>query len=106
MPMAAGQAAPALQVTPERQSFKCWVCDIGGEVFSFIMKDGRGRLAKQQLLADKAASSSSRKTYARRPRNPDDAPDRLKAWPGPSEFHVLLDAPGSQAPRDYWTPEG
>jgi DNA primase len=29
---------PSLQVNPERQSFKCWVCDIGGDVFSFIMK--------------------------------------------------------------------
>jgi DNA primase len=29
---------PSLQVNPERQSFKCWVCDIGGDVFSFVMK--------------------------------------------------------------------
>ena len=29
---------PSLQVNPERQSFKCWVCDIGGDVFSFFMK--------------------------------------------------------------------
>ena len=29
---------PSLQVNPERQSFKCWVCDIGGDAFSFIMK--------------------------------------------------------------------
>ena len=29
---------PSLQVNPERQSFKCWVCDIGGDVFSFLMK--------------------------------------------------------------------
>ena len=29
---------PSLQVNPERQSFKCWVCDIGGDVFSFLMR--------------------------------------------------------------------
>ena len=29
---------PSLQVNPERQSFKCWVCDIGGDAFSFLMK--------------------------------------------------------------------
>ena len=29
---------PSLQVNPERQSFKCWVCDIGGDIFSFVMK--------------------------------------------------------------------
>ena len=29
---------PSLQVNRERQSFKCWVCDIGGDIFSFVMK--------------------------------------------------------------------
>ena len=29
---------PSLQVNPERQSFKCWVCDLGGDIFSFTMK--------------------------------------------------------------------
>jgi DNA primase len=29
---------PSLQVNPERQTFKCWVCDIGGDVFSFMMR--------------------------------------------------------------------
>ena len=29
---------PSLQVNPDRQSFKCWVCDIGGDIFSFMMK--------------------------------------------------------------------
>lgn len=29
---------PSLQINPQRQSFKCWVCDIGGDIFSFVMK--------------------------------------------------------------------
>jgi DNA primase len=29
---------PSLQVNPDRQTFKCWVCDIGGDVFTFCMK--------------------------------------------------------------------
>lgn len=29
---------PSLQVNPERQSFRCWVCDIGGDVFTFVQK--------------------------------------------------------------------
>lgn len=29
---------PSLQVNAERQTFKCWVCDIGGDVFSFLMR--------------------------------------------------------------------
>ena len=49
---------PSLQVNPERQSFKCWVCDDGGDVFSFIMKmenvDFREAL---EILADQAGIS-------------------------------------------------
>lgn len=29
---------PSLHVYPDRQSFRCWVCDTGGDVFSFVMK--------------------------------------------------------------------
>ena len=29
---------PSLQINPERQSFKCWVCNVGGDIFSFLMK--------------------------------------------------------------------
>jgi DNA primase len=46
---------PSLQVNPERQSFKCWVCDIGGDVFSFIMKlEGIEFREALQMLADRA----------------------------------------------------
>jgi DNA primase len=31
-------ARPSLQVNPERQTFRCWVCDIGGDVFNFLMR--------------------------------------------------------------------
>ncbi|MCL2006164.1 MAG: DNA primase [Planctomycetaceae bacterium] len=46
---------PSLQINPERQTFKCWVCDVGGDVFAFVMKientDFRDAL---ELLADRA----------------------------------------------------
>ncbi len=29
---------PSLKINPERQSYKCWVCDVGGDVFSFVMQ--------------------------------------------------------------------
>ncbi len=29
---------PSLQVNPERQSYRCWVCNVGGDIFSFIMQ--------------------------------------------------------------------
>src|SRR3990170_5806300 len=46
---------PSLQVNPERQSFKCWVCDIGGDVFSFLMKmEGVGFPEALAMLAERA----------------------------------------------------
>jgi DNA primase len=29
---------PSMQVNVARQSWKCWVCDVGGDVFSFLMQ--------------------------------------------------------------------
>jgi DNA primase len=29
---------PSMRVYPDRQSFRCWVCDEGGDVFSWVMK--------------------------------------------------------------------
>ena len=46
---------PSLQVNHARQSYKCWVCDIGGDVFSFVMKaENVGFREALEILADKA----------------------------------------------------
>lgn len=46
---------PSLQVNPERQTFKCWVCNIGGDVFSYIMqRDGCDFRKALETLADTA----------------------------------------------------
>lgn len=44
---------PSLQVNPQRQTFKCWVCNIGGDIFSFIMKiENVDFKEAMQILAD------------------------------------------------------
>lgn len=46
---------PSLQVNPDRQSWKCWVCNIGGDVFSFVMqREGIDFREALELLADRA----------------------------------------------------
>ena len=46
---------PSMQINPERQSWKCWVCDVGGDVFSFVMqREGLSFPEALQYLADKA----------------------------------------------------
>ena len=46
---------PSLQINVDRQSWKCWVCDVGGDIFSFVMqREGMTFPEAFQLLADKA----------------------------------------------------
>ena len=48
-------ARPSLHVNPERQSFKCWVCDIGGDIFSFFMKMEKVEFPEAlRMLAERA----------------------------------------------------
>lgn len=51
---------PSLQVNTERQIWKCWVCDIGGDVFNFLMHD-EGLTFPEALkkLADRAGIALS-----------------------------------------------
>lgn len=46
---------PSLQVNPERQSWRCWVCDLGGDIFSFVMqREQVGFREALEILADRA----------------------------------------------------
>lgn len=46
---------PSLQVNPQRQTWKCWVCNIGGDVFSYVMqRDGVDFSEALKTLAEKA----------------------------------------------------
>ena len=47
--------SPSLTINRERQTWKCWVCDIGGDVFSYVMqRDGVDFVTALRLLADQA----------------------------------------------------
>ncbi len=46
---------PSLEVNPERQSFKCWVCGAGGDVFDFVQRiDNIDFPEALRMLADRA----------------------------------------------------
>jgi DNA primase len=53
---------PSLQVNPLRQTFKCWVCDVGGDVFSFVMKAENVNFKEAlEILADKTGVALPKK---------------------------------------------
>ena len=99
---------PSLQVNPERQSFKCWVCDIGGDIFSFVMRaEGLDFREALEMLAERSGIET------RKPANNQAASqfDRRNllaamAW-AESEFHrCLLESPTAEPARQYLIDRG
>ena len=92
---------PSLQVSPDRQSFKCWVCDIGGDVFSFIMKmEGVEFPEALAMLADRAGITLKRTRPERHfDGMPDGEPSDGEPSAGPDKRTLLKAA--AWAERQY-----
>jgi DNA primase len=106
---------PSLQVNPDRQSFKCWVCDLGGDVFSFVMKaEGLEFREALELLAERAGIQLQRRTpQGGEPGGPplraeDDKRIlyRVIAWAEEQYHRCLLGAPEAEAGRRYLADRG
>jgi DNA primase len=96
---------PSLQVNPDRQTWKCWVCDIGGDVFSFVMKrencDFREAL---QMLAERAGISLGSQSLKKAvPGSPDDKSTLYQCcdWAAKQFHEFFLKADAAAAARQY-----
>lgn len=94
---------PSLQVNPERQCFRCFVCDIGGDIFTFVMRmenvDFPEALA---LLAEMAGIPLPRgKAKPGAPADRKQELYRVMAWAEQQYYQCLLEAPEAAAARDY-----
>lgn len=102
---------PSLQVNPVRQIWKCWVCNIGGDIFSFVMKhEGVEFREALKLLADRAGIELKQYAPAKpvAPGSPDDKVALLQAaaW-AEEQFHqFLLKAPDAEVARNYLEDRG
>ncbi len=103
---------PSLQVNPQRQTWKCWVCDIGGDVFSYVMRrDGVDFFEALKILAEKAGieipTSGSAKIV---PGSPDDKATLLAAmkFAATAYFEYLENGTGDDVKqaRDYLDQRG
>ncbi len=101
---------PSMQVNPERQTFKCWVCDIGGDVFSFIMKiDGLEFREALEMLAERAGIPLAVAQGLRpEPGGPGDKKALLAAaaWAEEQFFRCLQQDPLAEAARQYLAERG
>jgi DNA primase len=109
---------PSMQVNPDRQSFKCWVCDYGGDVFSFIMRAENLEFREAlELLAERAgvdlhalqrAGSTSSPSGEEEGQARDEKRTLYKvlAW-AEDQFHrCLLHAPEAEPGRQYLADRG
>lgn len=83
---------PSMTVNQERQSWKCWVCDIGGDVFSFVMqREGLEFPEALRMLAERAGIEI-----------PDKRQQGPKPQPGsPQDKATLIAAVGEVAQAYY-----
>lgn len=96
---------PSMQVNPERQTWKCWVCDIGGDIFSFAMKrDGLDFVEALKMLAERAGirlDDGNRKRIE--PGSPEDKNTLFQCceWAAKQFHEYLLRSEGAEVARNY-----
>ncbi len=100
---------PSMQINPDRQTWKCWVCDIGGDVFSFIMKRENVSFPEAlRMLAEKAGIQIEEPKNRKGRGSNDDKKSLFEAmkW-AVGEFHqCLLQDPNAQHARKYLLDRG
>jgi DNA primase len=56
---------PSLEINPERQSFKCWSCGVGGDIFDFVKNKEHVDFPEAlRMLADRAGITLERRSPA------------------------------------------
>jgi DNA primase len=97
---------PSFQVNPERQTFRCWVCNIGGDVFSFLMK--MERLEFREALEQLAQRAGIDLPRGRGGLPTDEKASILAAlsWAADRYRDCLRGAPDAKPARDYLASRG
>ncbi len=104
---------PSMTVNQERQTWKCWPCDIGGDVFSFVMRrDGVDFPEAMRTLAELAGIPIQEYSRGKKskPGEPNDKETLLRAMKLVSDaYFELLDSGTSddaKIARDYIAERG
>ncbi len=100
---------PSFHVYPERQSYRCWVCEEGGDCFSFVMKHDRvGFREALEMLAEKAGLEMPQSIGHTSPEQKD-RKSRLYeyvAWAETLCHEFLLKDQAAAAAREYFQSRG
>lgn len=97
---------PSLHVYPDRQTFRCWVCNTGGDCFTFVMEEAKvGFREALEMLARRAGLTVPRRSSSRGDDSSEqDRSHLLEAllW-AQHLFHetLLANTPPAERARDY-----
>ena len=100
---------PSLQVNQVRQSWRCWVCNIGGDVFNFVMQREDVQFGEAiRILADRAGIAIDHRQKKATPGSADDKQTLYKAvsWAERLYHECLLSAPEAERARAYLADRG
>ena len=106
---------PSLQVNPERQSWKCWVCDVGGDVFSFLMQSEGVTFPEALAMLAERAGIALKPVRRAGPHSAEEdeaqGPDkrtllRAMVWAEQQYHECLLNMPEGEPGRKYLAERG
>lgn len=101
---------PSLRVSRRRQTWRCWVCNIGGDIFSFVMRrEGVDFREALEMLADRAGIALPRgRGEAVQPGSPNDKRTLYRAaqWAEQQYHQCLLYAAEAEPARRYLAERG
>lgn len=100
------EKTPSFMVSPEKQSFRCFGCNEGGDIFTFIEKiEGVDFYNALKILADKAGVTLQNRSvqYGKHEFSSDKKTRvfEINDWTKKLYHKILFDHPKAQAARDY-----
>jgi len=105
-----GEKTPSFMVSPERQTFKCFGCGEGGDVFTFIEKmEGLDFYNAMKLLADKAGVQLKQSVQYNQKEFKSDRKTRVyevNDWAKKLFHKILIDHPKAEKARQYLKTRG
>lgn len=104
---------PSFDVNPSRQTWRCWVCGEGGDLFSFVMKyEGVEFIEALRMLADRVGIELPKISSSFAPGGDSHTPEKKRSffkileWAEKRFHHMLLEDPAGAAGRDYLEQRG
>ena len=99
---------PSFTVNPEKQTYRCWSCQKGGDCFSFVMENDKLNFRETLEMLARRAGLELPASLSRGPAEPKDKPHLYDAleWAENEFHHCLLSTAIAERARNYLQSRG